>query len=100
MLKASANSDDTLRAAFHAHALLQVLRNGRPQRSEGRKISPTTKVAKLSSEWSCDGGIIKAVAKSYEQLDPLFKTFKREASNQGWIMAESLLSPGDARVSF
>ncbi|CAM6091010.1 unnamed protein product [Calypogeia fissa] len=100
VLKASANSDDVLRAAFHAHVLLKVLKKVPLPNYEGRKVSSTKKVSKLSSEWSCEGGVMKAVAKSYEHLDPLFKTFKQEAATQGWIMKDSLLNPGDSRISF
>lgn len=59
------------------------------------------KVSKLNSECLCEGGIMKAVAKSYEHLDLLFKTFKCEASTQVWnATASDNLLPAEPKLRF
>ncbi|KAL2609109.1 hypothetical protein R1flu_027682 [Riccia fluitans] len=101
VLKESANSEDVLRATFHAHVLMQVLRQvrHRGKAAEGDNRNMESLAYNLNSQWQSEHGVIKAVAKSYEDVNSLFDTFKEKASVQGWIMAENLLSPGDARVS-
>ncbi|BBN19712.1 hypothetical protein MPTK1_8g12970 [Marchantia polymorpha subsp. ruderalis] len=101
VLKETARSEDILRATFHAHVLMQILRQVRfkGRAEEGDKRDKESLAFNLNSQWQSEDGVIKAVAKSYEHVDSLFGTFKEKASAQGWIMAENLLSPGDARVS-
>lgn len=93
LLKDQAKSDDILKAAFHAHVLLHFIRSSSGAQNSSRKQGdgfsnsvPTTTNLEAEIAASC-----KMVSTSYE-------IFKSKASEQGWVMAESLLNPGKARL--
>ncbi|KAJ7564173.1 hypothetical protein O6H91_02G005800 [Diphasiastrum complanatum] len=102
VLKEKAKSDDILQAAFHAHLLMHLLH--RWQSFEKKTIVDrvvTGKGAHLSSrdtEKLLLEGMDRAMVESCKQSPALFDAFKQQARAQGWIIAESLLNPGDARV--
>ncbi|XP_024523497.1 protein root UVB sensitive 6-like isoform X1 [Selaginella moellendorffii] len=72
VLKERANGDDVLRAAFHGQLFVNIF----------DKCS------------SAEG----AYQESCKYISPLYEHFKLDAEKQGWIMSETLLSPGNARV--
>ncbi|XP_018677443.2 protein root UVB sensitive 6 isoform X3 [Musa acuminata AAA Group] len=97
LLKDQAKSDDILKAAFHAHVLLYFIRLSSSnqalrklmnsnQSTYGVPLLPTNADFLAHMEESC-----KIVSSSYAM-------FKRKAAEQGWIMSESLLNPGRARL--
>ncbi|CAL9162755.1 unnamed protein product [Musa hybrid cultivar] len=97
LLKDQAKSDDILKAAFHAHVLLYFIRLSSSnqalrklmnsnQSTYGVPLLPTNADFLAHMEESC-----KIVSSSYA-------IFKRKAAEQGWIMSESLLNPGRARL--
>ncbi|KAI5658187.1 hypothetical protein M9H77_26980 [Catharanthus roseus] len=95
LLKDQAKSDDIVKAAFHAHVLLHIVRSSNENASPTRKnvhgndpsvFLPTT--ADLQSH----------VAESYKMVSALYGPFKSKAKEQGWMMSDSLLNPGRARL--
>ncbi|KAL3515788.1 hypothetical protein ACH5RR_022690 [Cinchona calisaya] len=91
LLKDQAKSDDILKAAFHAHMLLHIIRSYNDDQSlssktEGSVILPSN--ARLQGH----------VAESYKMVLALYGPFKSKAKEQGWVMSESLLNPGRARL--
>ncbi|XP_068648267.1 protein root UVB sensitive 6-like [Aristolochia californica] len=102
LFKDQAKSDDILKAAFHAHVLLHFIRSSsanHPLRKEG-----------VNTQSDCDGSLIShtnlkvgnlesLVAESCQVVSNAYGLFKSKAAEQGWVMSESLLNPGRARLS-
>ncbi|CAL4893627.1 unnamed protein product [Urochloa decumbens] len=94
LLKDQAKPDDILKAAFHAHVLLHFINashanlNARRRMNSNRSYqhNPVNMDFLPHIEESC-----KIVMSSYG-------LFKKKAREQGWIMSESLLNPGRARL--
>ncbi|CAL4900837.1 unnamed protein product [Urochloa decumbens] len=94
LLKDQAKPDDILKAAFHAHVLLHFINashanlNARRRMNSNRSYqhNPVNMDFLPHIEESC-----KIVMSSYG-------VFKKKAREQGWIMSESLLNPGRARL--
>ncbi|GMI89845.1 ROOT UV-B SENSITIVE 6 [Hibiscus trionum] len=90
LLKDQAKSDDILKAAFHAHVLLDFIHSANIRQSSSRgqqeHLVPTTTDFEPQVAESC-----KMVSTSYGH-------FKNKAAEQGWRMSESLLNPGRARL--
>ncbi|AQK86052.1 Protein root UVB sensitive 6 [Zea mays] len=94
LLKDQAKPDDILKAAFHAHVLLHFINashanlNARKRMNSNRsyQYDPLNMDFVPHIEESC-----KIVMSSYG-------VFKKKAREQGWIMSESLLNPGRARL--
>jgi hypothetical protein len=94
LLKDQAKPDDILKAAFHAHVLLHFINashanlNARRRMNSSRSYqhNPVNMDFLPHIEESC-----KIVLSSYG-------VFKKKAREQGWIMSESLLNPGRARL--
>lgn len=94
LLKDQAKPDDILKAAFHAHVLLHFINashanlNARKRMNSNRsyQYNPLNMDFVPHIEESC-----KIVMSSYG-------VFKKKAREQGWIMSESLLNPGRARL--
>ncbi|KAI4367062.1 hypothetical protein MLD38_022843 [Melastoma candidum] len=94
LLKDKAKPDDILKAAFHAHVLLHFLSlassgrlsSGKHQRNRYSKLVVPT--ANLEAQ----------IADSCELVAASYGLFKSKAADQGWMMSESLLNPGHARL--
>lgn len=90
LLKDEAKSDDVLKAAFHAHVLLHFI-----QSYENQSLS---KKGDHSLSLTPSANFNAQVAESYKMVSALYAPFKNKAKEQGWVMSESLLNPGRARL--
>ncbi|XP_010442453.1 PREDICTED: protein root UVB sensitive 6 isoform X1 [Camelina sativa] len=91
LLKHQANSDDILKAAFHAHVLLHFMN----QSKDGiPKLMEQSDPAFAPMEYELESRI----AESCEMVSTSYGIFKSRAAEQGWRMSESLLNPGRARL--
>ncbi|KAK4745123.1 hypothetical protein SAY87_011435 [Trapa incisa] len=93
LLKDKAKSDDILKAAFHAHVLLHIVSSKdeqlpchKYQENSHTNLVPSTADLEVHVTRSCE-----MVSASYE-------AFKSKATEQGWVMSDSLLNPGRARL--
>lgn len=91
LLKDQAKSDDILKAAFHAHVLLHIIRSYNENQSSSSKTEGRVSVPSSAS-------LQGHVAESYKMVLALYGPFKSKAKEQGWVMSESLLNPGRARL--
>nr|GEV23026.1 hypothetical protein [Tanacetum cinerariifolium] len=89
VLKDHAKSDDILKAAFHAHVLLHILRSSRHAEVTGNDHSTLLSTA---------ADLQAHVSESYNMVSALYGPFKSKAKEQGWVMSDSLLNPGRARI--
>ncbi|MED6131172.1 Protein root UVB sensitive 6 [Stylosanthes scabra] len=94
VLKDQAKSDDILKAAFHAHVLLNFVNSSNESnvssQNQGENINSNT-MHRVSDLASCIADSCKIVTNTYG-------LFKNKANEQGWAMSESLLNPGRARL--
>ncbi|KAK6159689.1 hypothetical protein DH2020_003070 [Rehmannia glutinosa] len=93
LFKDQAKSDDILKAAFHAHVLLHIICSSNRSQTSSRKREHD-----LSAVSSTLGDLQSHVAESYKMVSALYGPFKNKAKEQGWVMSESLLNPGKARL--
>ncbi|CAL5398976.1 unnamed protein product [Camellia sinensis] len=94
LLKDQAKSDDILKAAFHAHVLLHIIRSsnqGQPCPRKHRENDHTVFMPSIAD-------LEAHIAESYKIVSALYGPFKSKATEQGWVMSESLLNPGRARL--
>ncbi|XP_071936020.1 protein root UVB sensitive 6-like [Coffea arabica] len=91
LLKDQAKSDDILKAAFHAHVLLHIIRSYNENQSSSSKTEGRVSVPSSAS-------LQGHVAESYKMVLALYGPFKSKAKEQGWVMSESLLNPDRARL--
>ncbi|KAL1200825.1 Protein root UVB sensitive 6 [Cardamine amara subsp. amara] len=87
LLKHQANSDDILKAAFHAHVLLHFM-------NQSKDGTPKSVEQSAPMEYELESRI----AESCEMVSTSYGIFKSRAAEQGWRMSESLLNPGRARL--
>ncbi|GER29253.1 hypothetical protein STAS_05095 [Striga asiatica] len=95
LFKDQAKSDDILKAAFHAHVLLHII-------CSSNQNSPTSRTQEhdLSVVSPTLGDLQSHIAESYKMVSALYEPFKNKTKEQGWVMSESLLNPGRARLCF
>ncbi|KAI3445542.1 hypothetical protein Pfo_002207 [Paulownia fortunei] len=93
LFKDQAKSDDILKAAFHAHVLLHIICSSNENRPSSRKREHD-----LSAVLPTLGDFQSHIAESYKMVSALYGPFKNKAKEQGWVMSESLLNPGRARL--
>ncbi|XP_073022472.1 protein root UVB sensitive 6-like [Primulina eburnea] len=93
LFKNGAKSDDILKAAFHAHVLLHVIRS-----NNQNQVSHTNREHDLSAALPILADPQSHVIESYKMVSALYEPFKNKAKDQGWVMSESLLNPGRARL--
>ncbi|XAR56247.1 hypothetical protein NMG60_11036651 [Bertholletia excelsa] len=94
LLKDQANSDDILKATFHAHVLLHFIRSSnqdQPPSRKQREIDNSMSVISVADFES-------HINESYKLVSAIYGPFKSKATEQGWVMSESLLNPGRARL--
>ncbi|XP_060194849.1 protein root UVB sensitive 6 [Lycium barbarum] len=94
LLKDQAKSDDVLKAAFHGHVLMHIIRSSTNKQSSSRKQREDELSASLLSTADLQAHVIE----SYKMVSALYMPFKSKAKEQGWVMSESLLNPGRARL--
>ncbi|XP_059652053.1 protein root UVB sensitive 6-like [Cornus florida] len=94
LLKDQAKSDDILKAAFHAHVLMHIIRSSDENQSSSRKLQENDHSVLLPPTPALEAHIVE----SYKMVSALYAPFKRIAMEQGWVMSESLLNPGRARL--
>lgn len=101
LLKDQAKSDDILKAAFHAHVLLHFIRSSSDSQSS-RKYSvpdfPNLDRSLSRHLVPSDLDYETQIAESCKIVSNSYGLFKRKAAEQGWMMSESLLNPGRARL--
>lgn len=90
LLKDQAESDDILKAAFHAHVLLHSINSS----DNSDKSGVVDYTGSLPSTLDLE----EHTAKSCKIVSSAYGLFKKKASEQGWMMSDSLLNPGRARL--
>ncbi|KAM7474494.1 hypothetical protein LguiB_021737 [Lonicera macranthoides] len=93
LLKDQAKPDDILKAAFHAHVLLHVIRSSNDNQSSMRQSENNHSIVLSPS-----ANFSAHLAESYKMVSAFFAPFKSKAKEQGWVMSESHLNPGRARL--
>ncbi|XP_047975625.1 protein root UVB sensitive 6-like [Salvia hispanica] len=93
LFKDQAKSDDILKAAFHAHVLLHIVQSSNQSQQSLRKQDDD-----LSPVSPSIGDLQSHIAESYKLVSALYGPFKTKVKEQGWVMSESLLHPGRARL--
>ncbi|EYU35039.1 hypothetical protein MIMGU_mgv1a003370mg [Erythranthe guttata] len=93
LFKDQAKSDDILKAAFHAHVLLHIISS-----SNQNQRSSIKQEHDLSAALPTLGDLQSHIAESYKMVSALYGPFKNKAKEQGWVMSDSLLNPGRARL--
>ncbi|GFY94666.1 root UVB sensitive protein [Actinidia rufa] len=92
LLKDQAKSDDILKAAFHAHVLLHIIRSSNQRQPFPRNSPENDHIMPSISDLDAH------IAQSCKMVSALYGPFKSKATEQGWVMSESLLNPGRARL--
>ncbi|KAL6545678.1 Protein root UVB sensitive 6 [Orobanche gracilis] len=93
LFRDQAKSDDILKATFHAHVLLHIICSSNQNSHNSRKQEHD-----LSAVLPTLGDLQSHIAESYKMVSALYGPFKNKAKEQGWVMSESLLNPGRARL--
>ncbi|KAI3497568.1 hypothetical protein L1887_40286 [Cichorium endivia] len=93
VLKDEAKSDDILKAAFHAHVLLHIIRSSKSSQITSNYTN-SDELTLLPTPLDLQAH----VAESYNMVSALYGPFKTKAKQQGWVMSDSLLNPGRARI--
>ncbi|XP_052206153.1 protein root UVB sensitive 6 [Diospyros lotus] len=94
LLKDRAKSDDILKATFHAHVLLHIIRSSNQSQSFPRRHKENDDSVSMPSITDLEADILE----SYKLVSTLYGPFMSKATEQGWVMSESLLNPGKARL--
>ncbi|XP_075501899.1 protein root UVB sensitive 6-like [Primulina tabacum] len=92
LFKDEAKSDDILKAAFHAHVLFHIVRTSNKNMSSPGKREHDFSVGPTLSDLQSHN------VESYKMVSALYGPLKNKAMEQGWVMSESLLNPGRARL--
>ncbi|KAM7265828.1 hypothetical protein ACFE04_003511 [Oxalis oulophora] len=92
LLKDQAKSDDILKAAYHAHVLLHFIQSrnkilSQKQNDYGETNFPFT-----------IAGIEDHIVESCRMVSASYGIFKSRSAEQGWMMSDSHLNPGRARL--
>nr|CAD1818227.1 unnamed protein product [Ananas comosus var. bracteatus] len=97
LLKDQAKSDDILKAAFHAHVLLHFIRSTNANRHSRKRMSSNkSNLNETIDPRNLD--FLAHIAESCKIVSSSYGVFKEKAAEEGWIMSESLLNPGRARL--
>ncbi|KAJ3678109.1 hypothetical protein LUZ60_001912 [Juncus effusus] len=86
LLKDQAKSDDILKAAYHAHVLLHFVNSTNAKKNSSDQMKQN------------NFDYLNHIAESCKVVSNSYGLFKNKAKEQGWIMSESLLNPGRARI--
>jgi len=100
VLKEAATSEDVIEGAFQAHMLLHIVHRA-SQNGSKLNINDSSHDPVL---FATDDGLITgeavgtAILTSCKESHAHYEAFKEKAATQGWIISESLLNPGGARL--
>ncbi|KAG8068667.1 hypothetical protein GUJ93_ZPchr0005g14633 [Zizania palustris] len=97
LLKDQAKPDDIVKAAFHAHVLLHFI-NASHANLNARKRMSSSGSYQYGNSNPLNMDFIPHIAESCKIVTSSYGVFKKKAREQGWIMSESLLNPGRARL--
>ncbi|KAJ0972921.1 hypothetical protein J5N97_020880 [Dioscorea zingiberensis] len=103
LFKDEAKSDDILKATFHAHVLLHCIRssnmNGSSKKYNYSRSNQSAMGESLSNRlMPLTKTLEDHILESCEIVSSSYGDFKEKTAQQGWIMSESLLNPGRARL--
>lgn len=101
LLKDKAKSEDILKASFHAYVLMHFIRTTHANKSSKNHVASNSLEmidSSLNQTMLTNGDYLDHISESCKIVSTSFGVFKQKASDQGWIMAESLLNPGRARL--
>ncbi|XP_078434512.1 root UVB sensitive protein (Protein of unknown function, DUF647) [Wolffia australiana] len=99
LLKDKAESDDILKAAFHAHVLHFIFSSNSKQALKKKsKQGRSERLEAFSSTPSSIFDLNSHISESCDIVSTVYENFKGKAAEQGWVMSESLLNPGRARL--
>ncbi|KAF8642732.1 hypothetical protein HU200_067113 [Digitaria exilis] len=98
LLKDQAKSDDIIKAAFHAHVLLHFINASHARRLKQKRKQANPDRPDYGNLYSRNMDFLAHIAESCKIVSSSYGTFKKKAREQGWIMSESLLNPGKARL--
>jgi len=98
LLKDQAKSDDIIKAAFHAHVLLHFINASHARRLKQKQRQANPDRSDYGSLYSRNMDFLAHIAESCKIVSSSYGTFKKKSREQGWIMSESLLNPGKARL--
>ncbi|PIN13835.1 hypothetical protein CDL12_13541 [Handroanthus impetiginosus] len=93
LFKDQSKPDDILKAAFHAHVLLHIIHT-----SNQNAMSLSKGEQEISAIQPTSADLESRLLESYKVTSDLYGPFKTKAKEQGWVMSESLLNPGRARL--
>ncbi|AQK93725.1 Protein root UVB sensitive 6 [Zea mays] len=94
LLKDQAKPDDILKAAFHAHVLLHFINATHANRNARKRAN-----SNLSHQYNpLNMDFLPHIEESCKIVMSSYGVFKKKSREQGWIMSESLLNPGRARL--
>ncbi|KAH7670788.1 Root UVB sensitive family protein [Dioscorea alata] len=97
LFKDQAKSEDILKAAFHAHVLLHCIRSSK--KCNYLRTDQSTMGESLSNHLMPKTTALEShIVESCDIVSSSFRDFKEKAAQQGWIMSDSLLNPGRARL--
>ncbi|CAD5187303.1 unnamed protein product [Musa acuminata subsp. malaccensis] len=97
LLKDQAKSDDILKAAFHAHVLLYFIQLSNTNQAL-KKLRNSNQSKYEEAILPTNANFLAHMVESCKIVSSSYAIFKRKAAEQGWIMSESLLNPGRARL--
>ncbi|KAH7315292.1 hypothetical protein KP509_21G043400 [Ceratopteris richardii] len=97
LLKEGANSEDILRATFHAEVLENILQ--RQFNFCGSHGNAIDNFSVLKSNYQQDMNVAAIIRDSCTRVPELYEAFKLQADSQGWTLGECFLNPGITRLS-
>ncbi|KNA16637.1 hypothetical protein SOVF_086450 [Spinacia oleracea] len=94
LLKDQAKPEDILKAAFHGYVLNHSIRSSVKKKSASEKHHEHDSLGSIAMPVNIES----LVAESCKMVSSTYGLFKYKAAEQGWVMSESLLNPGRARL--
>ncbi|KMT07872.1 hypothetical protein BVRB_6g145690 [Beta vulgaris subsp. vulgaris] len=94
LLKDQAKAEDIIKAAFHGHVLLHSIQSSLKKQTASGKGYEHDSLDSLAMPVDIES----LVADSCKMVSSTYGLFKYKTAEQGWVMSESLLNPGRARL--
>nr|BAJ94148.1 predicted protein [Hordeum vulgare subsp. vulgare] len=98
LLKDQAKQDDILKAAFHAHVLLHFINASHANLKARKRMNSDQGSYQYVNPNPLNMDFLAHIEESCKIVTSSYGVFKRKAREQGWIMSDSLLNPGRARL--
>ncbi|VAH19315.1 unnamed protein product [Triticum turgidum subsp. durum] len=102
LLKDQAKQDDILKAAFHsvlqAHVLLHFINASHANLKARKRMNSDQGSYHYVNPNPLNMDFLAHIEESCKIVTSSYGVFKRKAREQGWIMSDSLLNPGRARL--